>query len=253
MISSQISEKFCDKNHFDKAVPGYKIALEISGLDHNITQIPIQSKCQTQKRQIIWFNLPYSANLKTNVGKVFMRIGDEYFLHLHKYYKLFNRNNIKLSYSCMPGMNNVIQKHNSKIMNNVAPCTIKTRNFRRETGSHMNGNCLSDCLIQKHLLIQLLINITMVLLKILLKNLTITINFLLEINLVKRTLNCFSMYGNWKRKLLIVLSIFILLWNQRYMFEDLIVDLNVLPNKRDELVSKCRHGNKFTLNCLRDR
>ena len=47
----------------------------------------------------------------------------------------------------MPGMNNVIQKQNSKIMNNLAPCTIKTCNFRRETESHMNGNCLSDCLI----------------------------------------------------------------------------------------------------------
>ena len=109
--------------------------------------MPIQSKRQTQKRQIIWFNPLYSANLKTNVSKVFVRIGDEYFLRLHKYYKLFNRNNIKLSYSCMPGMNNVIQKQNSKIMNNLAPCTIKTCNFRRETESHMNGNCLSDCLI----------------------------------------------------------------------------------------------------------
>ena len=47
----------------------------------------------------------------------------------------------------MPGMNNVIQKQNSKIMNNLGPCIIKTWNFRRETESHMNGNCLSDCLI----------------------------------------------------------------------------------------------------------
>ena len=47
----------------------------------------------------------------------------------------------------MPGMNNVTQKRKSKIMNNLAPYTIKTRNFRRETGIHMNGNCLSDCLI----------------------------------------------------------------------------------------------------------
>ena len=31
------------------------------------------------------------------------------------------------------------------------------------------------------------------------------------------------------------------------------VDLNVLLNKRDELVSKCRHRNKFTLKCFKDR
>ena len=28
---------------------------------------------------------------------------------------------------------------------------------------------------------------------------------------------------------------------------------NVLLNKRDELVSECRHRNKFTLNCFKDR
>ena len=30
-------------------------------------------------------------------------------------------------------------------------------------------------------------------------------------------------------------------------------DANVLLNKRDELVSKCRHSNKFTLKCFKDR
>ena len=51
-------------------------------------------------------------------------------------------------------------------------------------------------LFTKHLLVQLLINITMVFVKILSKNVTITINVLLEINLVKGTLNCLSTYGN---------------------------------------------------------
>ena len=53
---------------------------------------------------------------------------------------------------------------------------------------------LSD-LFTKHLLIQL-INITMALVKILSKNVTVTINVLLKINLVKTTLNCPSMHGN---------------------------------------------------------
>ena len=30
-------------------------------------------------------------------------------------------------------------------------------------------------------------------------------------------------------------------------------DPNVFLNKRDELVSKCRHRNKFTLTCFKDR
>ena len=78
-----------------------------------------------------------------------------------------------------------------------------------------------NALFTRHLLVQLLINVTMVLVKILSKNVTIIILVLLEINLVKRTLNCSITYGNWKRKILITLLIGILLWNRRNMFVDL--------------------------------
>ena len=87
--------------------------------------------------------------MKTNVAKIFMRLSDKHFPRHHKCYKLFNRNNIKLSYSCMPRINNVIRKHNSKIMKDPAPSTIKTCNFRRKTDCPMDGDCLSQCLTYK--------------------------------------------------------------------------------------------------------
>ena len=40
------------------------------------------------------------------------------------------------------------------------------------------------------------------------------------------------------------------------IYEKLLIaraDPNVLLNKRDELVSKCRHRNRFTLKCFKDR
>ena len=80
------------------------------------------------RHKFFWFNPPYGANVKTNVGKIFMRLVDKHFPRHHKYYKVFNRNNIKLSYSYMPNMNNVIRKHNSKIMKNPGPSTTKTCN-----------------------------------------------------------------------------------------------------------------------------
>ena len=97
MISNPISENSCDKNHFDKAAPDYNIALKNSRFNENVTYIPSPFKRQTRKRQIIWFNPPYSANVKTNVGKIFTRVVDKHFPCHHKYYKLFNRNSIKLS------------------------------------------------------------------------------------------------------------------------------------------------------------
>ena len=87
--------------------------------------------------------------MKTNVGKTFMGLVHNHFPHHHKYYKLFNRNNIRVSYSYMPNLNNVIWKHNSKIMKNPAPSTTKTCNCRRKTDCPMDGNCLSECLIYK--------------------------------------------------------------------------------------------------------
>ena len=81
----------------------------------------------------------------------------------------------------------------------------------------MDGHCISECLAE-HLLIQLLINITVIFVKKPLKNLTISIYVILETNLVKKTLNFLNIYGNWKRKLLINLLIMILLWNYRSMF-----------------------------------
>ena len=56
MISNRIFENSCDKNHFDKAAPDCNIALKSGGFNKNV--------------KYIWFNPPYSANVKTNVGKM---------------------------------------------------------------------------------------------------------------------------------------------------------------------------------------
>ena len=85
----------------NKAAPDYNIALKKSGLNENIKYSPSQPKQRNRKRQIIWFTPPYCVNVKANVGKLFMRLIDKHFPRDHKFYKLFNRNNVKLSYSCM--------------------------------------------------------------------------------------------------------------------------------------------------------
>ena len=78
-----------------------------------------------------------------------MRLADKHFARHHKYYKLFKKNNIILSEGCMSNMNNVIRKHNYKIMKNLAPSTTKTCSCRRKTDRRNDGHCLSECLIYK--------------------------------------------------------------------------------------------------------
>ena len=51
----------------------------------------------------------------------------------------------------MPGMNNVIGRHNFEIMKDSAPATIKTCNCRRKTDCPLAGNCLSECINYKAL------------------------------------------------------------------------------------------------------
>ena len=89
----------------------------------------------------------------------------------------------------MPNTNNAIQKHNCKIMKDPALSTIKTCKCCQKQNALWMETVFLNALFTKHLLIQLPINITMALVKTLSKNVTITIHVLLEMNLMKRTLN----------------------------------------------------------------
>ena len=147
MISKRVADVSCDSDHFNKVASDYNTALRKSGFNENIKYSPSQLKQRNRKRQITWFNPPYSTNLKTTVGKLFMRLIDKHFHSHHKFHKLFNRNNVKLSYSCMPSNKNVIRKHNSKIMEDPKPTNNKTCSCRQKSDCPLNQNCLSEFLV----------------------------------------------------------------------------------------------------------
>ena len=138
MISKRVSDISCDSDHFNKAAPDYNTALEKSGFNENIKYLPSQLKQRNTKRQIIWFNPAYSVNVKTNVCKLFMRLIGK---HFPRHYKF------QLSYSWMPSMKNLIQKHNSKIMEDVKPTNNKTCSCRQKSDCLLNQNCLCECLV----------------------------------------------------------------------------------------------------------
>ena len=92
---------------------------------------------------MIWFNPPFNANVNTNFRKLLKRLIDKPFPRHHKFQKLSNRNNVELSYSCMPNMKSVIQEHNSKIMEDPKPTYNKTCSCRQKSDFLLNQNCLS--------------------------------------------------------------------------------------------------------------
>ena len=101
MIGKRISEISYDEHEFEEEKEDYKKTLEKGGFSEKMKYHQQGSVRRVRKRKIIWFNPPYSSHVKTNVGKIFMKLIVKHFPKHHKYHKIFNKNTIKLSYSCI--------------------------------------------------------------------------------------------------------------------------------------------------------
>ena len=102
-----------------------------------------------RRRNIIWFNPPYSINVKTNISKRFLQLVDKYFPKKHKLNKIFNRNNVKVSYSCLPNIASEITSHNKSIIRKEEIPNSPTCNCRAKNSCPLAGNCLQKNVIYK--------------------------------------------------------------------------------------------------------
>ena len=135
-----------------KALPVYKEALESSGhqLPSQPTQPITRNKCQ-RRRNIILFNPPFNQNVTTNVAGRFLKLISKHFSKHNKYYKLFNRMNVKVYYNCTKNMGAIIAAHNAKVLAPKPADSTPTRlcNCRRNTICPLNGKCLTECFVYK--------------------------------------------------------------------------------------------------------
>ena len=51
---------------------------------------------------------PFSSNVTNNIDKKFLQLLDKNFLRGHRFHKLFNRNTVKLTYSCLPNVCSIL-------------------------------------------------------------------------------------------------------------------------------------------------
>ena len=103
--------------------PAYENALHKSSLKYLEEINQYNSRRRTQN--IIWFNPPFSQTVKTNVAKLFFRLLDKHFPKFHSLYKIFNRNIIIVSYSCMNLFNQKEKQNNSWNFRNKNECPLK--------------------------------------------------------------------------------------------------------------------------------
>ena len=72
---------------------------------------------KNRRRKIIWFNPPFGLNITTKIDKYFLNLITKHFPTHHKFHKIFNRNKLKISYSCMPNIRTWIIGHMDKWIN----------------------------------------------------------------------------------------------------------------------------------------
>ena len=98
----------------------------------------------------MWFNPPYSKNVKTNIGRKFLTLIDKHFPSNHALHKIFNRNTVKISYSCMPNMKAVINNHNTQIIAQKPTrpsADVQGCNCKIMDQCPLSGQCLTPCIV----------------------------------------------------------------------------------------------------------
>ena len=105
--------------------------------------IPLHKRNRSQN--IIWYNPPFSENVKSNIG---IRLIDNYFPTGHNLLrKIFNRNTLKISYSCMPYVKQIIDGHNKTILKKDSQPpqdqAEKACNCRNTDECPLEGACLT--------------------------------------------------------------------------------------------------------------
>ena len=125
-IEKRLSQLFSTKETFEHSKDYYEQRLRQCGYNEklNYTEENNEINQESRKRNILWFNPPCSKSVKTNVGKLFLRLIKNISyqrITTEKYRNnrttTINRNTIKISYSCMRNIKSKISTHNKKILN----------------------------------------------------------------------------------------------------------------------------------------
>ena len=157
MVNDRLTQLSSSENEFDRAAPMYNKALHQSGYEIYLKyrkEAKATKTISNRRRNIIWFNPPYSENVETNIGYEFLNLITKHFPKHHRLHKICNKNNIKISYSCMPNMSAVIFRHNKKLLSALPkadrpPTADPKCNCRIKTACPLDGKCKQKSIVYK--------------------------------------------------------------------------------------------------------
>ena len=149
-VNKRLSAISSSKEVFDQAAPLYQAELDRAGYQHKLVfeEVQVNQKRKRHKK-IIWFNPPYSKNLKTNVGKKFLALLDKHFPRGSLLYPVLNRYKVKLSYRCLPNMASIISKHNNKILREQVPDSKCNCLPKDKAACPLPGKCATESVVYR--------------------------------------------------------------------------------------------------------
>ena len=147
-INRRLSTISSNKQIFDNAAPLYQRELDRNNYKYTLQYDPPTKKKRCRSKRALWFNPPYSINVKTHVGGKFLGLLDKHFPPGHPLHPLLNRNTVKVSYKCLPNMASIIAKNNSRNLNIQGPnAPAETCNCRNKMECPLPGKCQTPALI----------------------------------------------------------------------------------------------------------
>ena len=156
-IQTRISRNSSNKDIFDNNSNIFNEALLKSGFintkikfDVNVEKPNSNEAKRKRNRNIIWFTPPFNVQVVTNIGRTFLHLIRKHFPKTNELNKIFDKNKMKVGYSCFENLDRIIKKHNRKIINN----SIKNNHnnthrcsCRNPQDCPLEGNCLSNNIV----------------------------------------------------------------------------------------------------------
>ena len=155
-VNKRLSKISANQSVFKTAAAPCQEALDQSGYKHQLEfQPPInnfQIKKKNRSRKVTWFNPPYSASVKSNLGNECLKWLDTAFTRSNPLHKLFTRQTVKVSYTCMSNIAKAVARHNAKILqaNQQEEHQQPECNCRGGPAScPVEGRCQTDCVVYR--------------------------------------------------------------------------------------------------------
>ena len=118
-VCKRLSNNSSSEAQFVQHTAHFGAALKEAGYTEDLKykpSIPQDEEKRKRRRKVIWFNPPWSQNIKTDIIGRFLTLVRKHFKKGSTLYHLFNTKKLKASYSTGPNMKQLIASHNCKVL-----------------------------------------------------------------------------------------------------------------------------------------